>query len=107
MNIFDTTYRAYTYRRRIGGTLLSILIVFGFLYGIFVKQTVSHIVERQQYISEKAALATELAFLEESYLKKTHVLTKDLAYSLGLVEALQVYYTLRGGTQTTLTVRTE
>ncbi len=104
-SLFDTTYTAYLLRKRIGAMLFAVVILSSVVYGILIKQTISHVVERKQLQQQQSALHSELAVLESEYITLTEFLTEDNAHARGFVTNPQVHYALRSTTPDVVTLR--
>ena len=81
-------------KRIIVGVLIGILGMV-FLYGLFVKQTISYVVERRTLDKEVGLLASDISELEARYLERGEAVTLVRAYELGFTEATNELYISR------------
>lgn len=69
-------------------------VLFGF-YLYFVGAITFSIVERQGLEESTRSLASDISMQELHYLAKEKVLTKELAYSIGLIDAPSLSFTTK------------
>jgi hypothetical protein len=71
--------------QRVFYALVTLLAIFSVLYGVLVKQTIVHVVEREKVQKEMRALNTEISGLETEYMAKKGEITLEFAYANGFV----------------------
>lgn len=68
-------------------TFLCIAItVSAVVYGVLVKRTIAHVVERRELESTSSDLSANISILEEKYMTALQEITLDRAYTLGFVD---------------------
>ncbi|MEX2514851.1 MAG: hypothetical protein WD335_01840 [Candidatus Paceibacterota bacterium] len=97
------------YRKRIFITLITLFVLSAGLYGFFLQQTISHVVERTTLDNNIASLHSQIGDAEYNYGSSISSITMDKALALGFTPVDSTTYVTRAdrGTFVSLNVSGE
>jgi len=75
--------------------LLVLVLCLSVLYGVFVRETVVNVVEREETEALIAELVSEIGELEFEYIEEKNTINIDLAYELGFRDISNASYRSR------------
>jgi hypothetical protein len=91
-------------RKKIIFSLFGGVVLFAFLYGYFVNQTILNVVARENIETKLIELSSEVSSLEVEYIKLKNKIDLEFAYSLGYSDVSNVKFVSRKSLGKTLTI---